>query len=135
MGSALARERGAELSAFEGVAEPMHASDPVSGQWALEARLEKAQEQLAELPGVGPRVASGDAAPTLAGYAASVDLLVVGSHEYRLSDRFSGGSTSQRLADGAACPLLVLGPGPGTRLDRASGVRSRLRARRSAAHP
>jgi nucleotide-binding universal stress UspA family protein len=109
--SALARERGAELSAFEAVAEPMHASDPVSGQWALEARLEKAQEQLAELPGVKPHVASGDAAQTLARYAASVDLLVVGSHEYRLSDRFSGGSTSQRLADSAACPLLVLDPG------------------------
>jgi nucleotide-binding universal stress UspA family protein len=83
----LARERGAELSAFEAVAEPMYASDPVSGQ------------------------ASGDAAEALARYAASIDLLVVGSHEYRLRDRFSGGSTSQRLADSAACPLLVLGPG------------------------
>jgi nucleotide-binding universal stress UspA family protein len=57
--STLARERGAELSAFEAVADPMY----------------------------------------------------VGSHEYRLRDRFSGGSTSQRLADSAACPLLVLGPG------------------------
>lgn len=85
--STLARERGAELSAFEAVAEPMYASDPVSGQ------------------------ASGDAAEALARYAASIDLLVVGSHEYRLRDRFSGGSTSQRLADSAACPLLVLGPG------------------------
>jgi nucleotide-binding universal stress UspA family protein len=36
--SELARERGADLSAFEAVAEPMYASDPVSGQWALEAR-------------------------------------------------------------------------------------------------
>lgn len=85
--STLARERGAELSAFEAVAEPMYASHPVSGQ------------------------ASGDAAEALARYAASIDLLVVGSHEYRLRDRFSGGSTSQRLADSAACPLLVLGPG------------------------
>jgi nucleotide-binding universal stress UspA family protein len=89
--STLARERGAELSAFEAVAEPMYASHPVSGQ--------------------KPHVASGDAAQTLARYAASIDLLVVGSHEYRLRDRFSGGSTSQRLADSAACPLLVLGPG------------------------
>lgn len=83
--STLARERGAELSAFEAVA--------------------------AELRGVKPHVASGDAAQALARYAASIDLLVVGSHEYRLRDRFSGGSTSQRLADSAACPLLVLGPG------------------------
>jgi nucleotide-binding universal stress UspA family protein len=109
--STLARERGAELSAFEAVAEPMYVSHPVSGQWALEARLEKAQKQLAELGGVKPHVASGDAAQALARYAASIDLLVVGSHEYRLSDRFSGSSTSQRLADSAACPLLVLGPG------------------------
>jgi nucleotide-binding universal stress UspA family protein len=109
--SALARERGAELSAFEAVAEPMYANDPVSGQQALEARLEKARKQLAELRGVKPYVASGDAAQALARYAASIDLLVVGSHDYRLSDRFSGGSTSQRLAGSAACPLLVLGPG------------------------
>jgi nucleotide-binding universal stress UspA family protein len=109
--STLARERGAELSAFEAVAEPIYVGHPVSGQWALEARLEKAQKQLAELGGVKPHVASGDAAQALARYAASIDLLVVGSHEYRLSDRFSGSSTSQRLADSAACPLLVLGPG------------------------
>ena len=89
----------------------MYASHPVSGQWALEARLEKAQKQLAELRGVKPHVASGDAAQALARYAASIDLLVVGSHEFGLRDRFSGGSTSQRLADSAACPLLVLGPG------------------------
>jgi nucleotide-binding universal stress UspA family protein len=105
--SALARERGAELSALEAVAEPMY----VSGQWALEGRLEEAQKQPAELRGVKPHVASGDAAQALARYAASIDLLVVGSHEHRLRDRFSGGSTSQRLAGSAACPLLVLGPG------------------------
>jgi nucleotide-binding universal stress UspA family protein len=109
--STLARERGAELSALEAVAEPMYASDPVSGQWALEARLEKAEQRLAALGDVKPHVASGDAAQVLARHAASIDLLVVGSHEYRLRDRFSGGSTSQRLADSAACPLLVLGPG------------------------
>jgi nucleotide-binding universal stress UspA family protein len=109
--SELARERGAELSVLEAVAEPMYASDPVSGQWALEARLEKARKQLAELGDVKSHVASGDAAQALARYAASVDLLVVGSHQYRLGDRFSGGSTAQRLADSPACPLLVLGPG------------------------
>ena len=51
MASALARERGAELSAFEAVAEPMYASHPISGQWALEARVEKARNQLTELQG------------------------------------------------------------------------------------
>ena len=108
--SELARERGAELSAFEAVAEPTYASDPVSSQWAREARLEKAEKQVTELGHVKPHVAAGDAAQTLARYAESLDLLVVGAHEYRRRDRFSGGSTSQRLADSLACPLLVLGP-------------------------
>jgi nucleotide-binding universal stress UspA family protein len=71
----------------------------------------------------------------LSAFEAVADPMYVGSHEYRLRDRFSGGSTSQRLADSAACPLLVLGPEPGTRLERASGVRSRPRAGRSAALP
>jgi nucleotide-binding universal stress UspA family protein len=106
--SELARERGAELSAFEVVAEPMYASDPVSGQWALDARVEKAEKQLSELGDVKSRVAAGDAAQALGRYAESVDLLVVGSHDYRRRDRFTGGSTAQRLADGLACPLLVL---------------------------
>ena len=106
--STLARERGAELSAFEAVAEPMYASDPVSGQWALDARVQKAENQLAELGDVNSRVAAGDAAQALARYAESVDLLVVGPHDYRVRDRFSGGSTAQRLADNLACPLLVL---------------------------
>jgi nucleotide-binding universal stress UspA family protein len=106
--SELARERGAELSAFEVVAEPMYASDPVSGQWALDARVEKAEKQLAELGDVKSRVAAGDAAQALGRYAESVDLLVVGSHDYRRRDRFTGGSTAQRLADSLACPLLVL---------------------------
>jgi nucleotide-binding universal stress UspA family protein len=106
--SELARARGAELSVFEAVAEPMYASDPVSGQWALEARLAKTEERLAELRDVDSHVAAGDAAQALARYAESVDLLVVGPHDYRVRDRFSGGSTAQRLADNLACPLLVL---------------------------
>jgi nucleotide-binding universal stress UspA family protein len=108
--SELARERGAELSAYEAVAEPMYASDPVSSQWALGARLKKAEKRVAELGDVKPHVAVGDPAQALARYAESLDLLVVGAHEYRRRDRFSGGSTSQRLADSLACPLLVLGP-------------------------
>jgi nucleotide-binding universal stress UspA family protein len=88
----------------------MYVSDPVNDQVALEARLAEAQKQLAELGEVTPHVASGDAAEALARYGASVDLLVPGSHEYRPRDRFSGGTTAQRLADGVTCPLLVLAP-------------------------
>jgi nucleotide-binding universal stress UspA family protein len=41
-------------------------------------------------------------------YGASVDLLVLGGHEYRLRDRLSAGSTAQRLANGVSSPLLAL---------------------------
>jgi nucleotide-binding universal stress UspA family protein len=104
----LAREHNAELSAFEAVPESMYVHDPRSGRWELEGRLAKAYKRLDELGDVKPRVASGDAAQALARYAASVDLLVLGSHEHRPLDRLRGGSTSQRLADSAPCPLLVL---------------------------
>jgi nucleotide-binding universal stress UspA family protein len=104
----LAREHNAELSAFEAVPEPIYVHDPRSGRWELEERLVKAYKRLDELDDVKPRVASGDAAQALERYAASVDLLVLGSHEHRPIDRFTGGSTSQRLADSAPCPLLVL---------------------------
>jgi nucleotide-binding universal stress UspA family protein len=59
---------------------------------------------------VTPHVASGDAAEALARYGASVDLLVPGSREHRPRDRFSGGTTAQRLADSVTCPLLALAP-------------------------
>ena len=108
VGSELARELKAELSAFEAVPEPMYVSDPVNGHVALEDRLAKAREQLAALEDVTPHVGSGDAAEALARYGASVDLLVLGGHESRRRDRFSGGSTSQRLAEGVSSPLLVL---------------------------
>jgi len=41
-------------------------------------------------------------------YGASVDLLIVGSRGYGPIGRLVHGSTSQRLARGARCPLLVL---------------------------
>ena len=106
--SELTRELKAELSAFQVVPEPMYVSDPVNGQLALEDRLAKAREQLAALEDVTPHVGSGDAVEGLTRYGASVDLLVLGGHEHRRRDRFSPGSTAQRLADGVSSPLLVL---------------------------
>ena len=50
----------------------------------------------------------GDAAEELALYGASVDLLIVGSRGYGPIGRLVHGSTSQRLAHIARCPLLVL---------------------------
>lgn len=106
--SELARDHNAELSAFEAVPEPIYVHDPLSGRWERDERLGKAYRRLDELGDVKPRVASGEAAQALARYATTVDLLVLGPHEYRPIDRFTGGSTSQRLADSAPCPLLVL---------------------------
>jgi nucleotide-binding universal stress UspA family protein len=55
---------------------------------------------------------AGDAAEALASFAASVDLLLVGSRERRLLDWLRPGSTAQRLAERATCPLLVVSDAP-----------------------
>ena len=95
---ALARDRHGELSAFEVVRDPMFVEDGVR----------EARERIAALGDVEPHAALGVTAEELAAYAASVDLLVLGSHKHRPSDLVPGGTTSQRLADGVDCPLLVL---------------------------
>lgn len=105
----LAREHCAELSAFQAVPEP-YVHSLVNPQPEIEAGLADARKRIAELGDVEPHVASSDdAAEALARYGASVDLLVVGSHRYRPVDHLLSGSTAQRLADDAPCPLLVLG--------------------------
>jgi nucleotide-binding universal stress UspA family protein len=106
----LARERHAELAAFEAVPEPAFVHDPTNYEPEVVEGVERARKQLAELGDVESHVASGDAAEALARYAASVDLLVLGSHEYRPIDRVTGGSTAQQLAGSSQCPLLVLSP-------------------------
>jgi nucleotide-binding universal stress UspA family protein len=104
----LARQRGARLSAFQAVPEP-YVHSLVAPQPEIEAGLAKARERIAELGDVEPHVASSDdAAEALARYGASVDLLVLGSHRYRPGDHMLSGSTAQRLADKAPCPLVVL---------------------------
>jgi len=105
----LARERGAELSAFQAVPEPGYVHSIVNPQPEIEAGLAEARKRIAELGDVEPHVASNDdAAEALARYGASVDLLVLGSHRYRPVDHLLPGSTAQRLADDGSCPLLVL---------------------------
>jgi nucleotide-binding universal stress UspA family protein len=104
----LARERHAELAAFEAIPEPAFVHDPTNYELEVGEGLERARRQLAKLGDVERHVASGDAAEALARYAASVDLLVLGSHKYRLIDRLTGGSTAQQLAGSSQCPLLVL---------------------------
>jgi nucleotide-binding universal stress UspA family protein len=108
----LARERSAHASAFEAVPEPAYVQSIVNPQPEIDEGLAQARERLAGLGDVEPHAASSDDAPdALARYGASVDLLVIGSHKYRPIDHLLSGSTAQRLADNASCPLLVLSPG------------------------
>jgi nucleotide-binding universal stress UspA family protein len=104
----LARERAAKLSAFTAVPVPLRVHDAWNAQRELDEEAENARRRIAELDDVEGRAGSGDAAEELARYAASVDLLVIGSHKYRPIDRLMSGSTAQRVADGATSPLLVL---------------------------
>lgn len=104
----LARERDAVLSAFQAVPEP-YAHSIVNPQPEIEVGLAETRRRIADLGGVEAHAeSSDDAAEALARYGGSVDLLVIGSHEYGPIDHLLPGSTAQRLADDAACPLLVL---------------------------
>jgi nucleotide-binding universal stress UspA family protein len=104
----LARERGTGLSAFQAVPMPLSSHDPWNSRQELAEDVEEARERIVRLGGVEAHAASGDAVEGLAQYGASVDLLVVGSHKHGLIDELMSGSTAQRLADNAPCPLLVL---------------------------
>jgi nucleotide-binding universal stress UspA family protein len=118
----LARERGAELSALHAVPEPVSTTRRVTGArlvndpWGVQAEIDEAVEnargQMAQLEDVQTNATSGNATEELARYAASVDLLIIGSHKYRpLEAWMSVQSTAQQLADSAPCPLLVLSSG------------------------
>lgn len=106
----LAGERGSKLSAFEAVSIPSRffASGAGTLVEAIPDYVEQARAQIAVLGGVEPHAAYGIVAEELALYSASLDLLVVGSRSYGPLGRLVHGSTSQRLARTARCPLLVL---------------------------
>jgi|SRR5947209_499130 len=105
----LATERGATLSAFESVRPPVAVRDVWDTGGEVADRVERARQRIAALGGVEPHAESGDdAAEGLRQYGASVDLLVIGSHE---DAPIGGGGVSQRLAADASCPLLAL-PSP-----------------------
>jgi nucleotide-binding universal stress UspA family protein len=114
----LARERGARVSAFEAVAEPVYVRDAWDPQPEIDARVAEARGRIAELGDVEPHAASvepygapaDDEAEALARYGASVDLLVLGPHTDRPVDHVLPGTAAQRLAARAPCPLLVLMP-------------------------
>jgi len=107
---ALAAEHHAKLSAFEAVSIPTlvtHGRSGVDGTM-IEDLVNEARAQIAALGDVEPHAAYGHPAEELALYSASTDLLVVGSRDFGPIGRLVHGSTSQRLARSARCPLLVL---------------------------
>jgi nucleotide-binding universal stress UspA family protein len=110
----LASELGAKVSAFEAVSLPAYrfgdARVPIDE--AIDEYVTDARERIAALGDVAPHAAYGVAAEELALYGASVDLLIVGSRGYGPIGRLMHGSTSQRLARTARCPLLVLTRAP-----------------------
>jgi nucleotide-binding universal stress UspA family protein len=106
----LARERHAELSAFEAVSLPasVFAGPATPNEETYDDLVECARERVAGLEGVSPHAAYGVPAEELAIYSASLDLLVIGSRSYGPLGRLVHGSTSLHLARTARCPLLVL---------------------------
>jgi nucleotide-binding universal stress UspA family protein len=106
----LAAQRDTRLSAFEAVSLPSYAftGPPMPGELDIEQLVESARERVAALEGVEPHAAYGQPAEELALYSASLDLLVIGSRSYGPVGRLVHGSTAQRLARAARCPLLVL---------------------------
>jgi nucleotide-binding universal stress UspA family protein len=106
----LASELGAGLSAFQVVTVParvyMGAGAPDA--MSVDVLADRARARIADLGGVEPHAVYGDPADELARFAASVDLLVVGSRDYGPVGRLIHGSTSGELARRCRCPLLVL---------------------------
>jgi nucleotide-binding universal stress UspA family protein len=90
---------------------PIRSHDSWYAPHEMHDKVEAARTSIAQLGDVEAHAASGDAADLLAHYGTSVDLLVLGSHKHSLIDDLMSGSTTQRLADKASCPLLVLASG------------------------
>jgi len=106
----LAAEHEAKLSALEAVSLPAYAlvggGAPVGN--AINKLVADARARIAGLGGVEPHAVYGIPIEELSLYSGSLDLLVVGSRGYGPIGRLMHGSTSQRLARAARCPLLVL---------------------------
>jgi len=106
----ISRDLGAKLSAFTTVSVPLSTlgSGPLSLSDAIDKLVSRARDRIAALGGVEAHAAYGETADELAVYSASLDLLIVGSRGYGPVGRLIHGSTSQRLARLARCPLVVL---------------------------
>jgi nucleotide-binding universal stress UspA family protein len=81
-----AAERCAELSAFEAVPVPVYARDPWNVKGEVEEHVEAARQRVAAPGHLEPEAGAGDPVHELARYGQSVDLLVIGGHDYRPID-------------------------------------------------
>lgn len=86
----------------------MFSSDAGPIAESLPTFIDQARDRIVALGGVEAHAAYGVPAKELALYSASLDLSVVGSRGYGPIGRLVHGSTSQKLARTARCPLLVL---------------------------
>ena len=106
----LAAANDAELSACTAVSVPLSqfGPGPLPLSDAINTLLDNARERIAALGGVEPHAVYGATVEVLAGYSASLDLLVVGSRANGPVGRLVHGSTSDELARTARCALLLL---------------------------
>jgi nucleotide-binding universal stress UspA family protein len=107
---ALAAEHHTKLSAFEAVSVPTyvaHGRSAVDGT-SVRDMVDDARARIAALGDIESHAAYGHPAEELALYGASLDLLVIGSRSYGPLGRLVHGSTAQRLARTARCPVLIL---------------------------
>jgi nucleotide-binding universal stress UspA family protein len=127
---ALAAVHEARLSALEAVEIPSYvlAVGPLLGDDVIDSVVDDARKEVAKLEGVEPHAVYGDPAEELTLFSASVDLLVLGSRSYGPMGRLVHGSTSQKLARSARCPLLVLTRGARTPAVRDEGGNGAVRA-------
>ncbi len=121
---AVAETHHARLSAIEVVSLPSTAflAGPAPYDDLYDDLVKAADERLKALGDVDAHAVYGSPAETLAGWSGALDLLIIGSRGYGPVGRLVHGSTSQRLAHAAHCPLLVLTrAGDGVTDDPAAG--------------
>ncbi len=107
---ALAAGLEANLAALEVVSVPtsVYRGSTAFDGTAIAALVDEARERISAVGSVQADAAYGDPAQELALWAASFDLLVVGSRGYGPVGRLVHGSTSRTLVRIARCPLLVV---------------------------
>ena len=110
MARELASSRNAAIRALTvlPIPDPYRHPQPTTVGESPDADLQAAQARLDALEGVEGRAVYGVPSEELAAFGDEVDLLLIGSRGFGPIKRLIFGSTSQRVASAARCPLLVL---------------------------